>query len=104
MAPSNEIELRPLPGSERQPAPGLVGSPTPVDPESRIEVTLVLRRRGGPPDPTQQQVAESEFADRYGADPADVTLVTSTLTALGVQIVEVDLASRRIRIAGPALL
>ena len=102
MAFSDGIELRRLPGSERRPAPGLVGSPAPLDPESRIEVRVVLRRPGGPPDPTQQLGSAAEFADRYGADLADVRLVTSALTALGVEIAEVDPASRRVRVAGPA--
>ena len=42
-----------------------------------------------------------EFTNRYGADPADVQLVTDTLTGLGATVTESDLASRRLRVSGP---
>ena len=47
---------------------------------------MVARRRGGPPDPTQQVPAGAGFVDRYGADPADTRLVTSTLTKVLLDI------------------
>jgi kumamolisin len=104
------LDLRPLPGSERPPAPGLHAPGTALAPGEQVEVTLVLRRRGEAPDPGRAPaapaapVAATDFAERFGADPADVELVTSTLTGLGAQVLQVDPASRRIRIAGSAEL
>jgi kumamolisin len=97
------VDLRPLPGSERAPASGLVSAAEPVPPDSSVDATVVLRRRAEVPDSAlSQSLPPNEFAARYGADPADVDLVRSTLTALGVQVTEVDPASRRVRISGPA--
>ncbi len=101
-----ELDLRPLPGSERDPAPGLVASNASVPADTRIEVTLVVRRRDGQaPDPAGGATLTSQqLAERFGASPADLQLVRSTLTPLGVEIVAVDPASRRVRIAGSAAL
>jgi kumamolisin len=81
-----ELDLRPLPGSERAPAPGLVGPGAAVPGDQRVEITLVVRRR----------------APQAGADPADADLVRRTLSGLGVDILDVDLAGRRLRVAGSA--
>ena len=87
-----------VPGSVRTPIPGaeVVG---PVDPGERAEVTVVLRRRA--PLPTGERMGRDELADRYGADPADVELVRSAVEAAGAEVVRVDPASRRMRVAGP---
>ena len=87
-----------VPGSVRMPIPGaeVVG---PVDPGEWAEVTVVLRRRA--PLPTGERMGRDELADRYGADPADVELVRSAVEAAGAEVVRVDPASRRIRVAGP---
>jgi kumamolisin len=87
-----------VPGSVRMPIPGaeVVG---PVDPGERAEVTVVLRRRA--PLPTGERMGRDELADRYGADPADVELVRSAVEAAGAEVVRVDPASRRMRVAGP---
>jgi kumamolisin len=103
------LDLRPLPGSERAPAAGLVGAASaPVPSDERVEVTLVLRRRasaaGSGPDPTQGTLTAAELADRFGADPTDVDLVRRTLGDLGVDILDVDLTGRRVRAAGSAAL
>ena len=87
-----------VPGSVRTPIPDaeVVG---PVDPGERAEVTVVLRRRA--PLPTGERMGRDELADRYGADPADVELVRSAVEAAGAEVVRVDPASRRMRVAGP---
>ena len=87
-----------VPGSVRMPIPGaeVVG---PVDPGEWAEVTVVLRRRA--PLPTGERMGRDELADRYGADPADVELVRSAVEAAGAEVVRVDPASRRMRVAGP---
>lgn len=90
----------PLEGSFRAPAAGLV-SRAPADPSQRIEVTVVLRRRSAlPPEPRTEPISLEELAANYGSSDADVRLATETFTRLGVEVVETDPASRRLRLAG----
>jgi kumamolisin len=42
----------------------------------------------------------AELAAEFGADPADLELVSATLSELGLQILSSDAASRRVRISG----
>jgi kumamolisin len=83
-------------GSERAPIPGAetVG---PVDPDERIEMTVVLRRRAPLP---PGRLTRAELAERHGADPADVALVRRAVEAAGAEVVAVDEPSRRVRVAG----
>jgi kumamolisin len=101
--PEESHPLVELAGSERTP----LAAATPagqLDTSERAELTLVLRRRAelpagiveGPTVLTSEQLAE-----QYGADPADVDLVRRTLTGLGLEIIAVHPASRRITVAGP---
>jgi kumamolisin len=93
-----------LAGSERGPLPGAerIGD---VDGSERIEVTLVTRRRaeiprdalGVPVRRTKEQLEQ-----RHGADPADLALVTSTLSRLGLEVTSQDPGTRRLAVAGPA--
>jgi kumamolisin len=80
-------DLRPLAGSERGPAPNAAAAPDPLDPQARVEATVMLRRAAD---------------GAVSADPADVAVVTDTLERLGVQILSADAPSRLVRIAGPA--
>jgi kumamolisin len=107
-----DLDLRPLPGSERAPAPGVRGPSARLPGDQRVEVTLVLRRRQQPsgtaaagPAPGSERpplpLTREQLAERSGADPADVDLVVRTLTGLGLEVVETDPASRRVRVAGP---
>jgi len=97
-----------VPGSQKQKLPRakIVGD---VDPEQRIEITVVLRRRGGseglesvlsaaaaPP----KAVSREEFAGQLGADPADVAKVEAFAHAHDLEVVDVNRDSRRIRVAG----
>ncbi|MGH3447032.1 MAG: S53 family peptidase [Nocardioidaceae bacterium] len=101
----DHLDLTPLPASERFAAPDVAGSLEPLDPQTRVEVTLVLRRRASVPESVlTAPVLRAELAASYGADPADVDLVTSTLGGLGVEIVAVHAGSRRMRVAGAAEL
>ncbi len=96
------LDLTPLPGSERDAAPGLTASSA-LDPQTPIEATLILRRRAEVPEEAlSNPLPPAEFAARYGADPADVQLVTSTLTSLGVTVVDSSVADRRVRVSGTA--
>ncbi|MCW2645532.1 MAG: kumamolisin [Pseudonocardiales bacterium] len=83
------LDLRPLAGSERPPAPTASPAAQPLDPQATVEATLLLRRA---------------VEGAVGADPADLATVTDTLSGLGVQILSADAPSRRVRIAGPASL
>ena len=79
------LALRPLPGSERTPLSGVVPAAETLDGGEPVTVTLVLRRRA---------------AGEIGAAPADVALVTETLSALGLSVVMADDPSRRVRVSG----
>jgi kumamolisin len=87
-----------VPGSERAPIPGaeVIGA---VEPDERAEVTVVLRRRA--PLPPGARLSRAELAERHGADPADVEVVRSAVEAAGGEVLQVDAASRRVRVAGP---
>ena len=97
------LELRPLPGSEPVAAPRGVLAATAVPAGTPIEVTLVLRRRTRLPEPGgAAPVPAAEFAAAYGADPADVELLTTTMSALGARVIAVRPSARLVRLAGTA--
>src|SRR5579864_1137643 len=90
----------PVPGSERAPVPGaeVIGAP---DPNQRIEVSLILRRRpsaeqlpaaeelGSRLPHERQHLSREEFAARHGADPNDVAQVTELAREHNLTVVEV---------------
>jgi kumamolisin len=89
-----------LAGSERAPLPEATPAGT-LDTSQPAEVTVVVRRRAELPaeviaGPTV--LTSEELAERYGADPADVDLVTRELTPL--EVTAVYPATRRIKVAG----
>jgi kumamolisin len=91
-----------VPGSFREPlaAAQVLG---PVAASTPIEVTLVLRRRAElPAERTPGGIDSADLAARFGADPADVDLVTRTVTDAGAEVIQSDPASRRVRISGTA--
>ena len=92
-----------LPGSTRRPIQQ-AQEVRPIDPESPIELTVVLRRRAELTEDAVQgePLTSRELAARFGADLGDVSLVRDAITAAGAEVLEVDAASRRIRVAGPA--
>lgn len=102
-AQQTPIELVPLPGSHRASAEVLAPARARLAPEQQIEATVVLRRRS--PDAAvdlSRRLTREEFADRLGADPADIDHVTSTLSRLGLSILSSDPLSRRVRVSGQA--
>jgi kumamolisin len=104
-SPLDHLDLVPLAGSERTPAPGLRPADAPLSAHDLVEATLVLRRKA----PVDEAALSAPFdraayARDHGADSDDVSLVTSTLQALGATIVESDPSSRRLRISGSAAL
>ncbi len=97
-------ELSTLRGSERGPYE-ILEELGPIDPAEQITVTIVLRHRAPVPARLVQGpdvVAAEEFANSYGADPADVTQLRDVLGELGLRIVAEDPASRRVQVAGSA--
>jgi kumamolisin len=100
-----------LAGSERKPAPGarLLG---PADDAETMTVTIALRRRpdGAPvpdmseyltkPPSQRRRLSAEEFAEKYGADPADIEKVTSFLRRNDLTVDEVNPARRTIAASG----
>ncbi|HEX7738456.1 MAG TPA: protease pro-enzyme activation domain-containing protein, partial [Marmoricola sp.] len=94
-------DLARLPGSSR-PLAGGADSTTRLPPDEMVRATLVLRRRSGAePDPGTR-LSRAELADRFGASPDDVALVTDTLDRCGVRVLHADAASRRLQVEGRA--
>lgn len=91
-----------LPGSDRRPAADARAAEPPAGAEARIEATLVLRRRAELPESVVRgaPISRDELATSYGADPADVERVTAVLGGQGIEVLSVDAASRRMRVAG----
>jgi kumamolisin len=95
-------QRRALPGSERTPVEGArrIGDP---DPDRRIEVTVVLRRRSGEepaPAPQEAPLDREAFAERYGADPADIEAVESFASDHGLDVVQSSIERRSVVLAG----
>src|SRR5579862_4088688 len=87
-----------LPGSARAPRADAqpAGTPTPTD---TLDVSVVVRRRaplelGAPP------ISREAFAERYGADPADVRRVEAFAQQFDLAVVSVDAARRTIVLSG----
>jgi kumamolisin len=87
--------------ARRSPSATEAASPFPTD--ETVEATLVLRRRAEPAADAFDRVwTRAELAERYGADPADVGVVTEAVTDAGAAVVGVDAAARLVRISAPA--
>ncbi len=99
-------------GSEREPFHGarIVG---PVDPNERILVTILVRRRptsagittmvnemGARPPLERRHLSREEFAAAHGADPADLEKVEEFAHEHGLDVVEVNAAQRRLVVSG----
>ncbi len=105
--PQNQTNSLPLPGSERNlPSDAqLVG---PCSPASLITVTLYLRPRNREElqqrlqqlQRSSEQLTPDQFAERYGADPADLDQVRNFAQRHGLQVIEADPARRSVRLSG----
>ncbi len=101
------LHLVPLSGSERPSVGRRPAAAAPLDPDTQIEVTLLLRRRSAAPglgsfSRLEEPLTRQALADRYGAAPADIELVRRTLQEHGAHVVSVDASARRLRVAGSA--
>src|ERR1051326_5993556 len=95
-------ELVPLPGSERRAVPNVQPAGH-LDASAPVSATLMLRRRAEVPSELitgPQTLSAEELTARYGADPADVELVRSTLEGLGLTVSAVNLGQRRMTVSG----
>ncbi len=98
--------LVPLAGSQRSPLPAAAAA-GPIDPEERIELTVITRRAASLPRDSEGvpvRLSLSELRQSYGSDPADHALVTEVLTSRepALQVTSDDPRSRRLKVAGPA--
>ncbi len=102
----------PIKGSERSPIANAHIS-GPVDPNERIQVTIMIRRKstGKGIDPVIQNISagrpaerkyltREELASAYGADPEDIKKVEDFAHEHGIDVVEESPAQRRIVVSG----
>ncbi len=91
-------DRRIIPGSERSPLPGsrIVGD---AEPTAEATVTVFLRSEGGDV-PPPGALSRVEFADAYGAAPADVQKVEAFGRAHGLRVVESSSGRRSVVLRG----
>src|SRR4051794_9157194 len=102
----------PIPGSDRKPLAGaqVVG---PTDPLTRAEVTLRLRPRKGAdrilrsalkmaaiPPRERTYLTREEFAQKCGADPADLKAIDDFSREHNLTVVDTNIAARTVRLNG----
>ena len=92
----------PIAGSRRTPLAGAkaVG---PANPNTTIEVTVKLRRKGAPPaipDPTDAPLTRDQLADQYGASTQDIDAVTSAFEKYGLKVESTDAMTRTVVLSG----
>ena len=95
-------DLVPLQGSERAELPGAQPAGA-LDQNQTITVTLMLRRRAQVPRELivgPETLSLAQLSERYGADPADIALVTQVLGRNGLTVTETHTASRRLKVQG----
>jgi kumamolisin len=98
-----------LPGSERAAVPGArpIG---PAESTERLEVTLLIRRRGAAELAARvagiaagnatAALSREEFAERFGADAADLAAVRALARANGLAVVQESAARRTVVLSG----
>ncbi len=106
MAGPKKADRANIPGSEKKALEGskVIGA---VDPNTRLEVTIRVRRRGMTAaqearTKSVQTLSRAEYADMYGADPADIRKVEAFAHAHGLDVVRSSLSERSVRVAGTA--
>ncbi len=100
----------PLVGSERQPLHG-AQSLGKADPAERLEVSVILRHRQGNVlqekvrklavgDKAERHLTHEEYAQQFGADPADIEAVKQFANRHGLAVVEEHPARRTVLLSG----
>ena len=100
----------PLKGSERAPLSGsrAVG---PADPTERVQVSVLLRRRGhqgfrdrvrrlASGDRSVGHLAREDFARQFGAEPADIATVKAFAASHGLTVIQEHTGRRTVVLAG----
>jgi kumamolisin len=100
----------PLKGSERSPLPGsrAVG---PADPNERLQVTVLLRRRGqqafrervnklAAGDTSSEPLTREQFAQQFGAHPADIAAIKAFAASHGLTVVQEHADRRTVLLSG----
>jgi kumamolisin len=107
--PQNQTDSFALPGSERNLPPDaqLVG---PCSPTAPITTTLYLRAKNWEElqqrlqqlsrSHSSEQLTPEQFADRYGADPADLEQVSNFARRHGLQVIAADPVRRSVQLSG----
>ena len=109
--PEIPANYRRLKGSERRPAPGFrrIG---PADPGETLSVTIRVRRRpdaqplpdqadwAATPPGQRKYLLRDDFAQRYGASPADLELVERFATDHHLKVIESNTARRIVILSG----
>ncbi len=76
----------------------VVGTP---DPQQKIDITVMLRRRAPLPDlPPGQHISREEFARMYGADPGDVEKVKEFAKKHDLKVVDTHIGRRSVTLSG----
>jgi kumamolisin len=109
--PTSSEQRVPLEGSERLIAPDAraIGAP---DADARMEISVRLRPRhevtdseletlGRTPPRDRSVPSRRQFAQRHGADPADIERVREFATAHGLEVVDASVPRRTVVLAGP---
>jgi kumamolisin len=86
----------------------------PLDPDENVKVTVIVRRRQGSQAPRdlkhfqntplskRERISRAEFADRYGADQADLDRVAEFARGHGIQVLSTHRARRSVELSGTA--
>jgi len=75
----------------------------PVDPDERVEVSLILRPRRPLQEletRTAQPLSREEFAAAYGADPEDLARIEQFARQHDLEVIEASQPRRTVRLAG----
>jgi kumamolisin len=102
-ATPNDPRLVPLAGSDRPAAAGATAR-TALPPDAVVQATVVVRR-AAPVTPAVvlgDPVDRDEYVRAHGAAAEDLALVTATLEALDLTVLEQDAATRHVRVQGSA--
>ncbi len=89
-----------VPGSERPPVPTLsaLSAPNPTD---LVSVTVMVRHRTAKfPSPGSEVISREHYAERYGADPADVEKIVEFAADFDLTVADVSLVRRSIVLIG----
>jgi kumamolisin len=99
----NGPRLVALSGSARGAVAAWTDAAAAVPSDTSVEVTVVLRRRSALPSLVgAAAISPEDFADRHGADAADLDLVTAEAARRGVEVLSVHAPARQVRLRGSA--